>query len=371
MVNLDASQPVNANFRRAVSQAITFFLDEQAERLDAIAPDLAALADRARLFTDGGKRLRPAFCAWGYVAAGGDPSLPDPVLRVAASLDLLHVSALMHDDVMDDSDSRRGIPTAHLQFATDHRSRSSRGDADAFGRAGAILLGDLLLVWSEEMFDTCGADAAAVERARPFLHRVRTEVTAGQFLDVLAQSRDPFSMSRTPEGVAAMLATIERVVTYKSASYTVRRPLNTGAALAGASEAQQSALTAYAQPLGRAFQYRDDVLGVFGDEDLTGKESGEDLREGKLTLLIAQTFAHANDSAASRLAALFGRPDLDAAGVGEAREIISDSGALQRVEQAIEREHDSALDAIDNDVLTPSGRAGLTSLAELATRRDY
>ncbi len=371
MVIMDVSAPVSVEFREAVSAAITGFLDDQALRLDAIAPSLAALSDRARLFTAGGKRLRPAFCAWGYAATGGSLTLPDPIVAVAASLDVLHVSALVHDDVMDDSDSRRGVPTAHLQFSADHVAGAWRGDSNAFGRAGAILLGDLLLVWSEEMLDTSGASPDALNRVRPFLHRVRAEVTAGQYLDVLAQAQDPFQMSRTPEGIANMLATIKQVVTYKSASYTVRRPLNVGAALAGASDAQQAALTSYGQPLGRAFQYRDDVLGVFGDEELTGKESGEDLREGKLTLLVAQTFANAKPTDAGKLASLFGRPDLDADGVDLVREIICESGALHLVEESIERETSAALRAIDNDILTDEGRSGLESLANLATRRDF
>ncbi len=371
MVTLDASNPVNAHFMDAVSGAIGSFLDVQADRLAEISPDLAPVAERARLFTGGGKRLRPAFCAWGYAAAGGGDTLDDPVVRVAASLDLLHVSALMHDDVMDGSDSRRGVPSAHIQFASDHRAKAGRGDAEAFGRAGAILLGDLLLVWSEEMFDTSGVDPDALERARPFLHRVRNEVNAGQVLDVVAQSQDPYRLSRTAEGVAEMVARVERVVTFKSAAYTVRRPLNIGAALAGASDAQQAALTAFGQPLGRAFQYRDDLLGVFGDEDLTGKESGEDLREGKLTLLIAQTFANATPDAARRLAVLFGRPDLDADGVAEARQIITTSGAVDAVERAINFELDAALRALEAADFTDVGRRGLVRLAELAVRRQF
>lgn len=371
MVTLDASQPVSPSFLDAVSRSITSFLEVQADRLTDISPDLAPVADRARLFTRGGKRLRPAFCAWGYAAVSGDSDLPDPVVRVASSLDLLHVSALMHDDVMDDSDSRRGVPSAHIQFASDHRANAGRGDADAFGRAGAILLGDLLLVWSEEMFDTSGASPDALTRARPYLHRVRHEVNAGQVLDVMAQAQDPYLLSRSPEGVAGMVSRIERVVTFKSAAYTVRRPLNIGAALAGASDAQQDALTAFGQPLGRAFQYRDDILGVFGDEDLTGKESGEDLREGKLTLLIAQTFANSTPDAARRLSELFGHPDLDAEGVAAVRQIITESGAVDEVERAIESELAAALGALDRADLTEPGRRGLTNLAEIAVRRKF
>lgn len=371
MVTLDVSSPVDAPFRQAVADSIGSFLGGQAVVLAELGPGLEPLIERARLFIGGGKRLRPGFCVWGYAAVTGSPDVPDAVLTAAASLDVLHVSALMHDDVMDASDHRRGVPAAHRQFEADHRREGWRGDAEAFGRAGAILLGDLLLVWSQEMFEHAGLDAAASARARVHLEAVRTEVTAGQYLDVVAQAQHPDRLSRTPEGRQHLVDLVRRVVTWKTASYSVRRPLLIGASLAGGSAAQLAALSAFAEPLGRAFQYRDDVLGVFGDESLTGKNSGEDLREGKLTLLAAEAFARVSDADAARLAALFGRPDLDATQVEQARSIILGSGALDAVEAEIAREYAAALAALDAADVSTLGLTGLRTLARQAVERDF
>lgn len=370
MVTLDPAAPLDA-LAGAVPDALAAFLDAQERALAALDPQLAPMVARARAFTGGGKRLRPTFCAWGHAAATGALGVPDAVVTAAASLDLLHVSALVHDDVMDASDSRRGVPAAHAQFAADHRDGGWRGDADAFGRAGAILLGDLLLAWSEEMFRTSGLDAAARDRGRPHLEAMRTEVIAGQYLDVLAQARHPYPVARTAAGRAELTALVSTVVTWKSASYTVRRPLLLGASLAGAPAARLDALTAFGQPLGRAFQYRDDVLGVFGDAALTGKTSGEDLREGKLTLLAVEAFARASDADAAELASLFGDPGLDAAGVARARAIVTASGALDAVEAHIDREFAAALAALAASDLPEVVHAGLAALAHRAVRRAY
>ncbi|WP_232548566.1 polyprenyl synthetase family protein [Propioniciclava soli] len=371
MVTLAPEAPLADAFTDAVSDALATHLDAQAGVLAAIDPRLTPLIDRARLFTAGGKRLRPAFCAWGWVAGGGDPCLPDGVVAAAASLDVLHVAALVHDDVMDASDSRRGVPAAHVQFTGDHAEAGWRGDADAFGRAGAVLLGDLLLMWSEEMVRRAALPADALERARPHLEAMRTEVTAGQYLDVLAQAQHPHPTARTPEGRAELTDLVRTVVTWKSASYTVRRPLLVGAALAGASPAQLDALSAFGQPLGRAFQYRDDVLGVFGDAALTGKTSAEDLREGKLTLLAVEAFARASEADAATLAGLFGDPALSAKDAEAARKIIVASGAREAVEAEIDREFTAALAALEASDLTETGRAGLIALAHKAVRRSY
>lgn len=371
MVILAPSNPVSDDVRAAVGAAIAAFLDEQAGVLSRLSPTTAPLLKRARTFTAGGKRLRPAFALWAWTAITGQAEPPESMLRAAASLDLLHVSALMHDDVMDASDARRGVPAAHRQFEGDHRQAGWRGDPEAFGRAGGILLGDLLLVWSQEMFRRSGLDDDAMARAYPHLEAVRTEVTCGQYLDVLAQAHDPYPLTRTEAGRVDLAQMIGTVVTWKSASYSVRRPLLIGASAAGASPAQVDALSAIGQPLGRAFQYRDDVLGIFGDESLTGKESGEDLREGKLTLLAAEAFGRAQQRDAAELASLFGDRSLTPAQIDRARAIITDSGARDAVETEIDREFHTAAAALTTAPLTELGRAGLLGLAQAAVRRDF
>lgn len=371
MVTLDASQPLSQEFRSAVGAQVAGFLAGRRVALDAISPALDALATRAEAFTAGGKRLRPAFCAWGWAAASGAVELPDRVLRAAASLDLLHVSALVHDDVMDASDTRRGVPAAHRQFEADLRRTGGRGSAEAFGRAAAILLGDALLCWSVELLEDAGLAPDEAARARPYLHAVRTEVTAGQYLDVVAQSVDPYGRTRTAAGLAELESLVRQVVTYKTACYTIVRPLHVGAAIAGLSPQQAADLEAFGRPLGRAFQYRDDLLGVFGDEELTGKESGEDLREGKLTLLAVKTFAGASDADARAFAALFGAADLDAELVAEARRLIEASGARGFVESEIEREYATALAALDAAPWLSAARPGLEALARVAVDRAF
>ncbi|MFZ0529803.1 MAG: polyprenyl synthetase family protein, partial [Propionicimonas sp.] len=294
MVNLDAADPLSAELRAAVGAELAAFIDARAATMGELGSEVGELVDLARAFTTGGKRLRPAFCCWGYLAAAGGDRVPDHVLRAAASLDLLHVSALVHDDVMDGSDTRRGLPAAHVQLARRHAVGACRGSSDEFGHAGAILLGDLLLIWSMELFTTCGAPARALAAAQPLLAAMRAEVTGGQYLDISAQTRSPLDARSDPE---AVLALVRRVVEFKTAKYTVVRPLQIGAALGGADPKLLADLARYGSPLGRAFQYRDDVLGVFGDEALTGKPAGDDLREGKLTVLIAKTMAAASASA--------------------------------------------------------------------------
>jgi len=381
---LDPSDPLSQSTQARIGTEIASFLASKDRAIDAIAqwrPDsapsqtatqpspefaeLAVVRDLVRSTTAGGKRLRPAFAVWGCVAASGVAAVTPAVWTAAASLDLLHVSALVHDDVMDSSDLRRGKPAAHKQFETFHARQGWSGDAMVFGRAGAILLGDLLVLWSAEMVDRAGLPAEALNRALPVLHAMRTEVTLGQVLDVMAQSQPPAG----DLGDRVMAA--QRVVEHKSAKYTVQRPLLFGAALAGASVEVEAALATYGSAIGRAFQYRDDLLGVFGDEAVTGKPAGDDLREGKRTLLVAHTRERLSTSDRGRFDTLFGRPDLDGAGRIELAELITASGARADVETMINSLHDSAIAAISAAPVTDHGRIALVGLARAAVERTF
>jgi len=345
-----------------VQRALTGFLDLQQQRLDAIGPELAEQVRAARDLTSGGKRLRPSFCYWGLRAAGGDPA--QPILTAAASLEMLHVSALVHDDVMDSSDVRRGAPAAHRRFESLQRARSEAlgvgGDPVGFGIGAAILLGDLCLIWADEMLHTSGFDAAALARASQYFDAVRVEVTAGQYLDLVAQASGESDMD---------LAL--RVLRYKSATYTVERPLHIGAALAGGDRRLIEALSAYGQPVGEAFQLRDDLLGVFGDPALTGKPAGDDLREGKRTVLVAYAVDHASEVQLAEFDRLFGRPDLDDDEIQLLREILQDSRAVQACEDLITERTEDALDALDGAPLADdAARKALADLAIAATSRQ-
>jgi len=360
-MTFDPTQPLALDFREAVGLAVSNFLTGQRRRLDAIGPEVRPLLDQALHFTAGGKRFRPAFCYWGYVAAAGEPADEAAVLRAAGSLDLLHVSALAHDDVMDGSATRRGGPASHVVFAGAHSGAGWRGDSEVFGRAGAILLGDLLLMWSAEMWGASGLDPEALERARPYLDALRTEVIVGQYLDIVAQG------AVTDSGSA--LERAGRVLEYKSARYTVTRPSQLGAALGGGSSALIDGLGRFGSPLGRAFQLRDDILGLYGDESITGKPAGDDLREGKRTLLVAHAMALAGAAGADRLDALLGDARLDPSGIDEALDIITSSGAVARVEKTIASELDSAMSALADTQMDDRARTAFESLAKLAVDR--
>lgn len=361
---VDPVDPLSEEFRSGVEGAISGFLDERAVGLAELGSDLDTVMELARAFTSGGKRIRPAFCCWGYVAATGSTEVPTSVIAAAASLELLHVAALMHDDVMDASQTRRGMPAAHVQFERRHSTERRRGSATDYGRAGAILLGDLLLVWSAQMLAESGAPNLAA--AAPLAALVREEVNAGQVLDTAAQTRSPLEAHHD---LASTLNQIQRVVEYKTARYTVIRPLQIGAALGGGSPELMDALAAFGSPLGRAFQYRDDLLGVFGDEALTGKPSGDDLREGKLTVLVARAMAGLDESSAENLDALLGRP-LSRTEIEQAQGLITASGAVAAVENDIAQLAAQARTVLNGRIEFSPARQGLSELVRLTCERS-
>ena len=364
----DPGDPLGASFRAAIEERLATFMQRQAAELTGLQPEIDPLLALTSRLLAGGKRLRPAFCFWGYVAAA---DLPDPstgeldaVLTAAASLELLHASALVHDDVMDASDTRRGEPAAHRQFEALHAADHRLGDPEPFGRAAAILLGDLLLMWSVELLERADLPPATRSLAYEIAQRMRTEVTCGQYLDVAAQS------SLLGVGLGDALAAANRVVEYKSARYTVYRPAQLGAAIGGASGPLLDALGGYGSPLGRAFQFRDDLLGVFGDPTVTGKPVGDDLREGKRTVLIAYALAHTGQAGRRLLADRLGDPGLDEDGVSALQQVITDSGAGEAVEAMISGYFEEAVAALDEPTITPPGRAALTALAAAAVHRQ-
>src|SRR5690606_39108019 len=261
----------------------------------------------------------------------------------------------IHDDLIDGSDLRRGAPAAHRRFAAEHRARGWRGDPAAFGAAAAILLGDLCLVWSDDMFRSGGLTPAAVERARPIFDQMRAEVTIGQYLDVVTQASADSSVTTAVTGARL-----------KSGKYTVERPLQLGAALADAPASVLAAFAGYGLPLGEASQLRDDALGASGDPQLTGQPPADDLREGKRTFLVAAAYEAAGPHPRARLSARLGDPALDPAGVEELREIIVKTGALDRTEHRISDLTERAVAALDRVELTEAGREALTALATAA-----
>jgi geranylgeranyl diphosphate synthase, type I len=344
-------------FRAGVQDALDGFLDEQAARLAPLGEDAARLMAEARVSVSGGKRFRAAFCYWGHRAVDPDPADDAALVRACASLELLHASALVHDDYMDASDTRRGRPATHRAFGAEHRADEWRGDPEQYGAAAAILLGDLLLGWSDEMLRQCGLPWDRVGPALDVFDQCRSEVIAGQFLDVSVQARG-----------RADVDTAMTVLRYKSAKYSIERPLHIGAALAGADDAMLAGLSSFGLPLGEAFQLRDDLLGVFGDPATTGKPAGDDLIEGKRTVLVALALDAASPADAARLDAALGRR-LSREEVEELRGIIDGSGAHAQVEQVIAELARLAVAALDVAEIDDGAREVLRGLASAATQR--
>jgi geranylgeranyl diphosphate synthase type I len=345
------------DLRARVHKALSAFLSGQAGRLDAISDQLGPLQDALQSFLlDGGKRLRPAFAYWGYRGVGGEDS--DAVVAAAASLELLQACALIHDDVMDGSDTRRGKPAMHRRFSALHRTESWRGDSEGFGMSAAILLGDLCLIWADELLNTSGIPAEALLRTQPVYDEMRVELMAGQYLDLLEQALGGGSVE------SAL-----RVARYKSAKYTVEKPLHMGAVLGGGGQAALDGYSGYGLPLGEAFQLRDDVLGVFGDPATTGKPAGDDLREGKRTALVAMALEQATPAQEAVVRRHLGDPHLTEEGVAALRAVLTDTGALARVEALIDELMGDALAALDAAPVTEEAREVLRDLALAATAR--
>ncbi|MEV1110831.1 polyprenyl synthetase family protein [Micromonospora sp. NPDC049751] len=340
----------------AVDETLSTFLTAEVDTLTEIDAAMGGFASAARAAVlSGGKRIRSTFGYWGWRGAvGGDEPLP-AVLPALAALELLHTFALVHDDVMDASTTRRGRPTAHVALAAQHVAAGHRGDPDRFGEAAAVLIGDLCMVWADKLLARTAITPARLFEVRRCYDQMRVETVAGQYLDVLGEN-DPESWS-----VDRAL----RVARYKTASYTVQRPLLFGARLAGVTvdDALVTAYTRYGLAVGEAFQLRDDLLGVYGDPESTGKPAGDDLRVGKPTTLLMLARQLATPSQLRALEQTDGEP------VERLADVIAATGAVARVERMIAERVGDALAALDSAPVDRTARTALTGLATAATSR--
>jgi geranylgeranyl diphosphate synthase type I len=398
----EGSQADLGRIRTEVARALEAFLARQREALGGIGDDLLPCLDAMEGLLAGGKRLRPAFCYWGWRAAGGQDC--PQIFTAAAALELLQASALVHDDVMDASDTRRGGPAVHRQFASRFaagklgpaaRFRSAGrpgpagrpGSAEQFGVGAAILIGDMLLAWTDELYHASGFAPEVLAYGQPALNAMRTEVAAGQYLDLLSQ------VSHSTSVRAAL-----RVVTYKTAKYTIERPLQLGAALAAGAQtfstqsaptagqapprrrsasaepsttaAIEAACTEYGIPLGVAFQLRDDVLGVFGDPARTGKPVSGDISEGKRTVLMGIARERASKSQSRVLDRYLGDRNLTEAAAARVKAVLVRTGAVAECEALIGASVKEAVGALDGPPITEDARIALAELAVMATDRD-
>jgi geranylgeranyl diphosphate synthase, type I len=345
----------------AITDRLRRYLHDRRAQSAHIGDDYALLIAALEEFVlNGGKRLRPAFAYWGWRAVAGDE--PDSeVLLLFSALELLHACALVHDDVIDDSSTRRGNPTTHVRFASLHRERGWRGSAERFGMSAAILLGDLALAWADDIVSGVELPPDAHRRVRRVWTEIRTEVLGGQYLDIVAEA-----------GAAESIASAMNVNTFKTACYTVARPLQLGVAAAADRPEVQAAFGQFGTDLGVAFQLRDDVLGVFGDPAVTGKPSGDDLRSGKRTVLLAEAveLAEKSDPAAAALLRSSIGAELTDAQVNELRGVIESVGALAAAEQRIAALTGRALETLAAAPVSAAAKAGLSELARMATNRS-
>nr|WP_231957097.1 MULTISPECIES: polyprenyl synthetase family protein [unclassified Actinoplanes] len=328
----------------AVEGTLADFLASQIASLDAVDPSLGGFGRTARdLVMAGGKRLRPTFAYWGWRGVAGPAADAETLLPALGALELMHTFALVHDDVMDDSSTRRGRPTAHRIFAAQHGGR--------FGTSAAILVGDLCLVWADQLLARTPVPAATLLAVRAHYDRMRIEAVAGQYLDVLGET-DPASWS------------VERallVARHKTASYTVQRPLDFGLALAGVEDVEVAeAYRTYGIAVGEAFQLRDDLLGVYGDPAVTGKPVSDDLRTGKPTALLML---------ARRMATPGQLAELESAEIERKAQVVAETGAPARVEEMIRARVTEGLTALASAPIDAEARATLIELATVATQR--
>ena len=348
--------------RDAVKEELTLYLAQQRDYLTSIASELTPVCDALEDYLlEGGKRLRPLFAYAGFMAAGSVPSKTE--IRAMASLELLQACALIHDDLMDGSDTRRGKPAIHRHFENLHRQGSMAGIAEQFGEAAAVLLGDLALVWSDHMLHNSGLSHDALTAALRIHDEMRIELMAGQYLDVREAGEREHSVERSL-----------RIARYKSGKYTIERPLHLGAVMARPSASEHSellnVLSAYGLPLGEAFQLRDDLLGIFGDPQVTGKPAGDDLREGKRTALMAMTLDALDATDSAELLMHLGSPTISATKVEELRALIIKSGAVDALEKLIAELTEEALRAIEDPSISPQAREYLTYIALSAVKRN-
>ncbi|MFI9103206.1 polyprenyl synthetase family protein [Streptomyces fildesensis] len=341
-----------AAFKARIDEVLTGFVAREADELLAIDADLRPIADEVEAAVADGKRLRAAFCYWGWRAAGQPDS--DALVRAAASMELVHAAAVVHDDIIDDSRLRHGRPTAHVALRTALRPRAHTKSA---ARSLAMLVGDLLMSLAGQLFVTSGLPAAYLARARPLWAALARELVAGECLEILRTGAVP----DTDQSL--------KVIRYKTAKYTVEQPLLIGGVLAGAGERLREGYSSYGVPLGEAFQLRDDLLGLYGDPDRTGKDGLDDVRAHRPTALLAETWRLANDEDREQLSGLLGRRDVGADGLEAVREVMSRLKAPDRIEQMIRRRVEEATDALHEMPIPEYAQRALTTLAQSASAR--
>ena len=369
----------SAAYLNAFNTLMAEFFAAQRELLEGISPETLPLLEAIESLSTGGKRLRALLSYWGWRGAGGAPVTENrgtwSIVKAGMAVELFQTSALIHDDIIDRSDTRRGAPSVHKRFEAAHEQNNWRGDAFNYGLTGGILAGDLTLAWSAEVFASLGEGALYGSPARTIFDRMRSEVLAGQYLDVYSEVLDT-------EDASSALQRALNVIRFKSAKYSCEHPFTIGGALALQARALESGAGAISEehpvlagyrafglPLGEGFQLRDDELGVFGRPEVTGKPAGDDLREGKRTVLVALTSAALSEQEVALLHDSLGNPNLSDEQVERIRELMVSSGAFAEHERLIEQKSHAVFEALDALELDELVRAALSDIVDRALRR--
>ncbi len=358
-----------------IQQRLDEFCAQQRRDFAAISDELAPITDYVQDLLQGGKRFRAMFAYWAWVGALEGQNLTkeqlelsaEAIVEISAALEMFHGAALVHDDLLDRSDTRRGAPAVHKRFEALHGRNGWAGIPERFGQAGSVLVGDMMLGWANEIFAKAilkAPTAAAQQASREQFHLMQIEVMAGQYLDVAEENAGPTRAAHEAVGRA------NRVMLYKTAKYSVEAPLLIGAAFAGADESLLHSISAFAIPLGLAFQLKDDILGVFGTPEKTGKPVGDDLREGKRTVLIALTRETLQPSVAKIFDELLCERELTDEQIRYLQQTIIDSGALRKTELMLEELAEQSLTALENIELSATAKDNLRALAQKVVSRD-
>lgn len=358
MTTLDA-----AWFRTKVQDRMQDLLADYRRRASDIAPAAEPLVGSIARLVEGGKRLRALLAWWGWQGAGGDADDPR-IVEAGVALELFQAAALIHDDVLDRSDTRRGQLSVHKNFEKLHHDEQWAQDGAHFGVSAAILAGDLALGLSEEVFSTTADATAFATPAREAFHAMRFEVMTGQYLDILAEAHIPSD----PEAALKQARTVLR---YKSAHYSAVWPFELGGILAGADETTLKTYRDFSTPLGMAFQLDDDLLGVFGDPALTGKPAGDDLIEGKRTELVAHALKNLTSEKAQMLNNFLKAPRASEHTVDEMQLLIESSGARALVEAEIQRLGEQTYEALEELAVDPVVQSGLEQLVAGLLHRQH
>jgi geranylgeranyl diphosphate synthase type I len=360
-----------------IQESLDDFCQERKVEFTAISPDLVPVVNYTQDLLAGGKRFRALFAYWSWVGALATSDEPQSetqrrdsaaaMVGITAALEMFHAAALVHDDLLDQSDTRRGKPSVHKKFEALHEQSGWAGSHERFGVAGSVLVGDLMLGWSSEIFGSAllHSPTSEIEAAcRNEFSKMRVEVMAGQYLDVLEENAAP------TRPIEELVGRANRVMLYKTAKYSIEAPLLIGAAFAGATPALLRGLSAFGIPLGMAFQLKDDILGVFGDPAVTGKPAGDDLREGKRTVLVGLTREALTTSVGNIFDEMLSSRSLDSEQIGFLQRTIVDSGALAKTERMMEELADESLSALELLDIDARAKEQLRGLALKVIQRE-